>query len=229
MLNDYYSYSFLPIEKYNYIEELNIISRFYRSLGVDRIFLAREYNPSVTVNEHLKASSAYFTAARKSLCSGIKIVPIHTVSLYNGISATDCLERLAHKSGKNAYLYIKIPLGTDRELITSELHRIIYKRKLIPVFVEAEVLPYIITKQAFETVLSVPNAVYQISLSRMADKSCRELFKSLVRAHKNVAFGSGSSFDACPYQSTDFYLRQISRALGKNKLGLFLLRHNRIF
>lgn len=229
-INDFYSVSYLPISKNEFIDELNIISKIYRANGVKRIFLAREYDTSITVKAHIRRESHYFAAARKSLCPRMKIVPIHTITLFKGISAFEDLDALALKTSTGAFLYIKVPFGIDQDTLASELHNIIYKRKLTPVFVSTETLQQFCTERMFQTVLAVPNAVYQISYSHLAgNKSACELLKFLVSKRKNVILGSGTDFDACPYKNIDFYIKQISYAVKDISIGYFLMRHNKLF
>lgn len=229
-INDFYSVSYLPIGKSEFIDELNIISKIYRAHGVKRIFLAREYNPSITVTAHIRRESHYFAAARKSLCPRIKIIPIHTITLFKGISAFADLEKLAMKTNAGAFLYIKVPFGIDQDTLASELHNIIYKKKLTPVFVSTETLQQFCSERMFQTVLSVPNAVYQISFSHLVgNKSVYELLKLLIGKRKNIIFGSGTDFDACPYKNIDFYIKHIRNAVKDSSIGYFLMRHNKTF
>lgn len=229
-INDFYSVSYLPISENEFIDELNIISKIYRAHGVKRIFLAREYDTSITVTAHVQRESHYFSAARKSLCPRIKIVPIHTITLFKGISAFSDLEKLALKTNTGAFLYIKVPFGIDQDTLASELHNIIYKRKLTPVFVSTETLQQFCSERMFKTILAVPNAVYQISFSHLAgNKSVYKLLNLLVKQKKNIIFGSGSDFDACLYRNIDFYIKHIRCAVKDCSIGYFLMRHNKLF
>ncbi len=230
MISDFYSVSYLPIRKNESIDELNIISRYYRSHRVRRIFLTREYDPSITVKAHIARESHYFASARKSLCSQMRLIPIHSVTLFKGISGFPDLELLALKTKTGSYLYVNVPFGIDHDTLASELHTIIYKKKLIPVFISIETLQQICSEQVFDTILSVPNAVYQISLNHVINnKSVDKLLKRLLKEKKNVIFGSGDGFDACPYKNIEFYLKYIKKAVGKDIFGYFLIRHNRMF
>lgn len=229
MIKDYYSVSYLPIAVDGFIEELNIISRIYRANGIDRIFLAREYDPSVSVSAHLSRTAHYFANARKSLCSGVKLTPIHTVTLCEGISATFELSGLALKASHGSFLYINVPVGITRDVLASELHNIIYKHKLTPVFVSIDSVKSFSSEQVFDTILSVPNAVYQFSLPHITNSDSCELIKQLISEGKNVIFGSGDGFDACPYKNIEFYVKRVKRVIGKNLYGYYLIRHNRFF
>ncbi len=228
MISDYYSVSYLPIESDGYIEELNIISRIYRSHGVDKIYLAREFTPSVTASSYLSRSAHYFTSARKSLCTGVKLIPIHTVTVTEGISESD-LGLLAYKTPNGSFLYVKVPIGISRDTLAYELHNIIYKHKLTPVFVSIEAVAHFSSERVFDVILSVPNALYLFSLPNINSPDSRELISKLIAGGKRFIFGSGEGFDACPYKNIDYYIKNIKRALGKDTYGYYLLRHNRIF
>ena len=181
-----------------------------------------------TVRAHISSSSHFFASARRSLCSNVRLVPIHTVTLYDGISEIADLGDLAFKNASGAFLYTNVPVGISRDTLARELHNIIYKHKLTPVFLSVEAVKHFSSEQAFDVVLSVPDALYQFSLSRLAEKETRDLIKQLVGNGKTVIFGSDTGFDACPYKNLDFYLKYIKRALGKEIFGYYLIRHNRL-
>lgn len=229
MINDYYSVSYLPIDTDGFIEELNIISRFYRSHGINRIFMSLTYDPVVTVSAYLSRSSAYFANARRSLCTNVKLVPIHTVTLFEGLSEISDLYRLALKSGTSSFLYINIPLGISRDVLATELHHIIYKHKLTPVFTRIESVAQFSEKQVFDTLLSVPNATHLFSLPYITNRDSAKLIRRLIADGKNVIFGSADGFDACPYKNVDFYKKHLIRAIGKENFGYYMIRHNRFF
>ncbi len=228
MLNDYFAVSYLPIGDCGYIEELNIISRVYRSHSVDKIYLARNYDPSLGVSVYLSRTAPYFKSARKSLCSGVTLVPIHTVTLAEGVSDAE-LCRLAHKTPKGNYLYINVPIGIDRDVLAAELHSIIYVHKLIPVFVAVEAVYHFSSERVFDVILSVPNAVYLFSLPFIDSPDVRELIKRLIKNGKPVIFGSGTGFDGCPHKNLDFYIKKLKRAVGSTRYGYYLLKHDRFF
>ncbi len=228
-MNDYYSVSYLPIDKGIYIEELNIISRIYRSNGIDSIYLSQEFDFSISVNNHLARSAHYFANARKSLCSNIKLIPINTVTLHGGLSDNVDLSRLSLKIVSGSYLYINVPINITRDIFAYELHNIVHKHKLKPIFVSTETIVQIFDDQMIETLFAVPNAIYLFSLPHITNYKTSELIKQLVISGKNVIFGSAESFDACPYNNIDYYLKHIKNTIGSDAFGYYRIRHNRIF
>ncbi len=228
MLNDYYSVSYLPVTQYDYIEELNIISRVYRSLGIKNIYLSYEFDPTLTAAANVSRSSRFFQAFRRSVCPGVRIIPVYTVTISEGVSNAN-LSLLAHKTPKGSLLYVKVPVGISRDLIASELHSIIYRHKLIPVFTSLESVMKFSSEQVFDVILSVPNAYYLFSLPHINSSEVRELIKRLLKLKKPVLFGTGTGFDGCPYKNINFYIKQIKRAIGDNRYGFYIYKHNRIF
>ena len=232
MLNDCFAVTRLHLSFDDDREHFHEILDTYASRDVKRVILACDFNDDESPSMHLSRRREMSNIASKiSAYSHVHVHVVSAVTVEHGISQTAALERLSYELRGESYIFLRIPPTTDSDMIPAELHGIIYRRKLIPVIVNAERAIKTVPDRAANSLLAIPRAVYQIDMSSLYSPEIRRFVRKLIIQNKSVVFGSGTKFDSAVYASenyTKYLIQTVCADPRYTSLGQFALAHNRI-
>ncbi len=229
MYNDYFAETHLRLSDPNDHDQFRFILRSYSERRIKRIILAVNYSDSESCAIHKSdRRELLYNAQKLASHTNVKIKAATVFDLDYGISRLPMLQSLAFDGRSGKYVFLRILPTTDPDMIPAELHGIIYRQKLIPVITCAERAAASVPDRSYNSILNIPNAVYQINISSLQSTAARKFARRLIMRGKTVVFGSGDKFDQCVYGS-DYYTKFLSEVVGSDKLGYYALRHNAVF
>lgn len=232
MLNDSFAVTRLHLSLDGDRERFREILAVYASRDVKRVILACDFNDGESPSMHLSRRREMSNVASKiSAYSHVHVHVVSALTVAHGISQTDALTRLSYELRGERYIFMRIPPTTDSDMIPAELHGIIYRRNLIPVIINAERAVKTVPDRAANSLLVIPQAVYQIDMSSLYLPEIRRFVRKLTIQNKSVVFGSGTKFDSAAYASenyTKYLIQTVCSEPFYGSLGQFALAHNRI-
>lgn len=207
----------------------------YGSLGIKRLFLSYDVDLSVTPSFNvamLRELSGAFGSIADSTDANVKIRLVPVVPLTDDTADYPDLYRFFLSVGRLQYVFVKILPTGDTNKFSSQLSLLTDVRRLIPIFVSFEKTALMLPNECLDTLLDLPRAAYQLDLPSVTSVFCRKLLLRLISEKKNVIFGTGDFFDACPYKNITYYIKFLRHAVDsseKTDYISFIGDHNYFF
>lgn len=229
MLNDYYAISYLNYESREDLIFAQMIIDSYKRAGVKKIKFAYRYDPCQSPEANIVRAKII----RKTYCSlRHSCVDVDNVIFMPLMPALSKIlseyDHLLYEHNGKRYVYLSFELPVSHDVVVGELHDILYKLHLTPIITSFEKLPYIKNKETVDTILSVPNAIYEINIASLQSQSTKKMIKDLYRNGKTFIFGSGDRFDSNLYQNIGYYEHLLEKIMGKQEYGYYSLLHNKL-
>ncbi len=210
-------------------QRLSEIISIYDQHGVKLIHIACPLSINEPLSVHMFRRDELAESFKSLPRHKVTIRPVSVVALTDEMLIYESLHSLAIQYGNEKYIYLYIPPSSDTDAIRSRLHTLVFKKKLIPVIIGAEKVTLTVPSAAEKSIFNVPRAIYQIDLYSLCAKRTRAVVSHLISSGKRVVFGTGDKFDLCLYSNSDYYTKLLSQTIGTDRLGYFMLRHNRVF
>ncbi len=135
--------------------------------NVKRVILTPHFSKDQNISFFLRKRKALYTTIRKAVYPKIRFQLAAEVALDKNISKEVELSKLT--VGKSKYIMIKLPYFSFEDWIDQELHNILYKHKLIPIFTSIDRYAHTYPKDKYEKILSTPYAAFQFNIKSFSD------------------------------------------------------------
>jgi len=95
-----------------------------------------------------------------------------------------------------SYLPVELPLAEYPDWMDFELHLLLHRRQLKPVFARFERCLLLYPESVSAKLMDIPGAAYQFSLSAAAEPTFSRAIRTLIRRDKAVLLGTGANLPA---------------------------------
>ncbi len=193
-----------------------------REAGVCRVVLTPTYHPFFTsIRRFLLRRDEAWRQLKPHIPRDMLISLGAQLALEPEACASNFLSRLAMPG--TDYLMLALPLHQFEDWIDYELHLLLHRRRLKPIFSSFERSVLLYPEEITARLMRVPGAVYQFGLSAAADERFSPIIKQLLRTNKAVLLGTGANQPAQDFSNLSAQLSRIQALLGQ-KAYLSLLR-----
>lgn len=155
-------------------------------------------------------------------CSGVKLVPAANVIIKPGISDINDFAKLT--VNKTNLIYLSLPDIFDETVFDREIHNIMYKHKLIPVFSDIDHYILTYTDDQLYKIFSVPYACYQFIISSLLNKEILKIARELIANGKCVLFGTGIRNYTNQNLNYNVPIKQFQKWFGKEYFNFYMLK-----
>ncbi len=183
------------------------------------------YNP-------VRESVSSFMSRRRSAMSklskcGVELIPAATVPLIDGISKIDGLNKLT--VNETEFIYFSLPLKFNSEEYDSEIHRIMYQQRLIPVFSDFDIAISLYEESELYKILNTPYVAFQVNVSSLSNDIVFKTVKSLVLQGRCVLFGTGIKDYQNRTPNYNLPSKKFEKIFGKEKFNYYMLKCEQFF
>lgn len=175
------------------VAEARAMIDMLRANGCRRALLTPHfYHDRETLTSFLARRKASFHA----LCefagpiSGLHFALSAEVSIVPGVSRLAQLERLLVPHTR--ILPVELPLGRLDDYVIRELSHLIHKRKIQPMICQTERYFIMMPPSDYEKLVTLPNTLYEFTVSALLDHSVTTEILRLVTANRTVLLGSNA-------------------------------------
>ena len=184
-----------------------------RNTGICRIMLTPTYRPffESVRRFRMRRASAWHAMARKiprNMQMGLGAL----VALEEGCCGCTDIAELALPGTK--HLIVELPTAPFPEWFDYEMHLLLHRRKLWPIFAGFERYSILYTPEQLDHVMRVPNAAYQFTLRALVHEDIRNLARQLYRRGQIVLLGTGAFSPDYDYAYADSILQSLRSCLG---------------
>lgn len=174
-------------------ESVSMLNRL-RDEGVARIMLTPTYHPSYeSIRRFRLRRNEAWRLLRTEIPRGMCILLGAQIALEPLCAELPDMPSLALPNSN--YLMIELPLQEFGDWINHELHLILHKRKLIPVFAHFERYLVIYPREVSDKLMTVPGAAYQFGVRSLHFPQVITAVRKLASQGKPVLFGTGAHSD----------------------------------
>lgn len=205
-------------------ESVNMI-RLLAEQKVRRIVFTPHYSKDQNLAVFLSDRKKSYYSVKNKLPSSISIQLAAEVSLDEGLSRDIELPKLS--VDKTRYIMLRLPYFSFEDWIDAELHNILYKHRLIPIFTSVDRYRLTYPKEKYVKILGTPEAVFQFNIKSLSDSDNLKVIKYLISNNKTVLIGSDAHDMGS--RKPDFCLpsEALDRGLGKPDLNYLIIQNNR--
>lgn len=204
-------------------ESVEMIRLLYAQ-DVRRIILTPHFSKDQNLALFLAERKKAFLPLKSSVPSKMRIQLAAEVSLEENISREVELSKLT--VDKTRYIMLRLPYFTFDEWIDYELHNVLYKHRLIPVFTSIDRYRHTYPKEKFDKILSTPDAVFQFNIKSFSDKENIKVLKRLISANKTVLLGSNAHNMSTRKPNFDILKDALENELGKLTYNYLIIQNN---
>jgi protein-tyrosine phosphatase len=160
----------------------------YRNQHVKRLVATPHYYAhKETVHKFLKRREEAFNRFGE-LRDYLTVLPGAEVRVEHGLCETPQVDRLT--MGESKCILFELPFSPLKEWMLSEVLNIAYSYKITPIFAHIERYTELFTTEDMERLLSIQDAVYQISNRTLFKRDTRAFVLDLANAGYKIVFGS---------------------------------------
>ena len=204
-------------------ESIEMIHSLYAQ-DVRRIILTPHFSKDQNLALFLAERKKAFLSLKNSVPSKMRIQLAAEVSLEERISREVELSKLT--IDKTRYIMLRLPYFAFEEWIDFELHNILYKHRLIPVFTSIDRYRHTYPKEKYNKILSTPDAVFQFNIKSFYDKENVKVLKRLISANKTVLLGSNAHNMNTRKPNFDILKNVLENDLGKLIYNYLIIQNN---
>ena len=172
-----------------------------------------------TVSEFIKRRQA---AVRSIAENGIKLLSAANLSIADGISDVEDLAKLT--VNKTDLVYLSLQKQFDEEIFDREMHGIMHRHKLLPVFSDMDHFIGVYSDDQLYKIFSVPYACYQFNISSLSDKTILLKARELISNGKCVLFGTGIRDYSKQNVNYNVPVKQFEKWFGKEYFNYYMLK-----
>ena len=172
-----------------------------------------------TVPEFIRRRNA---AVRSIAQSGVKLLSAANLPVADGISDVEDLAKLTVNNTDLVYLSLQDKL--DEEVFDRELHGIMHRHKLIPVFTDMDHFIHSYTDKQLYKIFNVPYACFQFNISSLSDKAVLKQVRELISGGKYVLFGTGIRDYSTQNINYNIPVKQFEKWFGKEFFAYYMLK-----
>ncbi len=157
---------------------------------ISRFFLSHPCDLShISIQEEALRLSHLEERLRAHLPSGIRIKLFSAVVLQDGVANESALAKLTRPC--LGYLPVRLPLFPDTEMIDRELNILLYRRKILPLFLSFDRTMSVYPQEFVQKLLRIQGAAFAFSYASVAKKELQGTIKHLLSNAQPLLFGSG--------------------------------------
>lgn len=178
------------------------------------------YNPS-------RESVSSFLSRRRSELSKlnsnhVELIPAATIPLIDGISMTKGLNKLT--VNKTEFIYLSLPLKFDLSVYDSEIHKLMYREHMIPVFSDFDIAISLYEDNELYKILSTPYVAFQVNISSLSNDIVFKTVKNLILQGKCVLFGTGIKDYSNRIPNYNIPIKKLEKILGQTQFNYYMLK-----
>lgn len=176
------------------------------------------------VRSFLHRRDAILKRVRTLRHPGVELQRAAVISCSSGVSETPGIARLAVEGSD--HICVSLPLGMNGEIIDAELHGIMHKHRLVPIFMDFDVHAILYDAGQLYKIMNTPYASFQFNIASLTKKPVVDCIKLLLKNKKRVLFGSGIKNYARPL-SYNLPVRQFERLHNAQSFHYYVLKCDR--
>jgi len=174
------------------VDEAVAVLNELKKQNINNVFLTPSYlNTGETVRAFIKRRNNAYSLMTGKIPRGMHVYLAAQILFFNDTLDNCYISRLTYQ--KSPYLFIDLPIIDNLEWLESELHYLLYKTKLIPVFANFERYSQIYSPQLFKYLINIPYAIYQFNSYSLNETVNIEIINKLCTKSKTIIFGSKAS------------------------------------
>ncbi len=186
-----------------------------REAGVCRVLLTPTYRPFFTsVRRFCQRRDEAWRKLKGHIPRDMTVKVGALLALEPEACASPELSRLALPGSD--YLMLELPLQPFADWMDYELHLLLHKRHLKPIFASFERCVLLYPEDIVSRLMTVPGAAYQFGVTAAANERFLPIIKKLIRQNKPVLLGTGANLPAQKFPQLGDDLSAIQALLGKS-------------
>lgn len=203
-------------------ESVSMLHRLQEA-GVTRVLLTPTYHPSFeSIRRFLHRRADTWKLLRPEIPHGMQVLLGAQTALEPRCTESAAISDLALPGSH--YLLVELPLHEFADWIDYELHLILHRRKLFPIFAHFERSLITYPKEISDRLMTVPGAAYQFSLRALRFPDVLHAVRLLAEQNKPVLFGTGAHSDNGLFDNISAILDETREQLGVPLYTSMLLR-----
>ena len=225
MFTDFHNHSLPGID--DGASDLNESLEMFRlaaDQNVHRIVLTPHYSQDQNLSQFLRQRKNSKSLIRRSIPGKLSIQLAAEVSLSKDISKEVELSKLTVDNTR--YIMIRLPYFSFEDWIDEELHNILYKHRLIPIFTSTDRYRVTYSEDKYEKLLSTPYAAFQFNVKSFSDNENIRTVKRLLSKDRIVILGSNAHNMATRKPNFDQLDQTLAKALGASNYKYLIIQNN---
>lgn len=204
-------------------EEAECLLVQLRNAGICRIILTPTYRPFYeSVRRFRMRRTKAWHAMVHRIPRDMQICLGALVALEEGCCGCSDIETLVLPGTR--YLPVELPTAPFPEWFDYEMHLLLHRRKLRPIFAGFERYSVLYSPEQLEHVMRVPDGAYQFTLRALANDEILKLARQLCCQGKIVLLGTGAFSPDYDYSYADSMLHRLRKYLGNTAYASMIFR-----
>ena len=192
------------------IEDSFYLIKLLRQNNITRIFFTPDFHLSTdTITSFMARRKAAFASIRNKIPPDIRARCAARVLLEEFSMSQDSIRRLSVK-GSN-YIFVELPIIYDSRWIEQEIHSMLYKRKLKPIFNSFQRVIMNYPPEVVTRLTNISGAAFQLDMNCVYDRKMLNFIRISLKRGKIILIGT-HKFDVSLSHGFDI----LSEFLGKD-------------
>lgn len=205
-------------------EDIPYLFKILKENNFNRVFFTPDYHKSSeSITFFLNRRKQAFAAIRSQIPSCIRTRCAARVLIERFSMADESIRRLTVRG--TDYMFIELPILYESEWIESEIHCMLYKRKIKPIFTSFQRVVKNYPKDVVSRFTNIADAAFQFDLNCIYDKKILSYIRILVKKGKYVLPGT-YKFDISTLRAFEYmsdYMGEELLAVMNKRSGSFLI------
>ena len=186
-----------------------------RQAGVSRVLLTPTYRPFFeSVRRFKQRRAKAWNSISRHCPHDMRIQLGALVALEAECCSSPEISHLALPH--TPYLLLELPLASFPDWFDYEMHLLMHRRKLKPIFAGFERCMVVYSEAEVDHLLRIPGAVYQFGMRSLEREQVQAVIAKLQKMGKTVLFGTGVHSCTCRVEDTANQLQNLRGYLGNS-------------
>ena len=226
MSTDFHNHSLFGIDDgpSSFEESIEMLNTLHAQ-NVDNVVLTPHFFVHQSVASFLRHRNESFSKIKNSVPRSLKIHLGAEVSLEDKITNEVDLKLLTIANTNK--ILIRLPFFSFEDWIDEELHNLLYKHKLFPIFSSIDRYAITYPQDKYEKLLSTPGAAFQFNSRSLTSPDVIKTIATLTTQNKTVLFGTNAHNMATRKPDFSDIFENLSNGLDPIHSSYLLMQNNK--